>query len=322
MASVPGLPFLLVAVFVVGGDIDAYAARIFGIGSILLLFVSPTQDHIRRVLHLGGWSWAAAGVSVLHAAVVFATLAVARTSPVVAPMLALVLANVTSSALGVFLARSAPRGSPPPPWRSLVRIGWWLAFISMASSAAALASASLVETLAGTAELGMVEAARITARPLQVIGMGILAVFGPRLLESAIRRRRREARRIRRADIWILLGLAVPFTAIVAFPWEWNPFYIFLPKAFSVDGLVLMWVISIVAGGLQQPSRTELMGAKSFRPLIVGELVGNVLQVGIAATAVVIGGIAMPAGLAVSALIRLAVFHRPRAAIYAVDRAP
>jgi O-antigen/teichoic acid export membrane protein len=316
LASVSGLPFLLVALLVVGRDIDPFAAKVFAVGSLVLLFVSPTQDHIRAVLHLGGRSWAAAMVSVIQASVALVTLVAARNSPVVAPMLALVLANVTSSAFGVFVSRSAPRGASVPSWRSLIQIGRWLAFISIANSVAALVSASLVESLVGTAELGIVEAARIAARPFQVIGVGILAVLGPRLLESAIRRSLRQADRIRRAYIWILFGLAIPFTAVAAFPWEWNPFYVLLPNAFAVDGLVLVWLVSIIAGSLQATSRVELMGAQSFRPLIVGEIIGDVLQIAIAATAVALGGIVMPLGIAVASLVRWVVFRKPRAAIY------
>ncbi len=272
--------------------------------------ISPLQDHMRRMLHAAGRSWAASVVSIVQAVGVGGALVVLigmDVPPVWVPFTALAVANVLSSVSGFVLARSGsvPLTARPPRTRQLFRSGAWLLATGLLGPLAGLAVNGIVIAVAGAAVLGLAEAARVVARPILVINTGLGQALAPRSIAAAQRANRRAARRVS----WVFatvtgVGGAI-YAAAVSIDWALNLAQAAIPNAYAVSGLVLAVCLSNIVIGISFPGRYELLGAKRESWVTFTEIVGQVGRSGVAAGAAVLGAFVIAIGDIVLGMVRI-----------------
>ena len=215
----------------------------------LAALVSPSQDHVRRLLHFRGWSWRAATVSAVQLTVVVCAIIAMALLDVAAawiPFGALAIANVSSLSVALLLSgaqRLATAEVPMLRFRDLARPGRWLLVQAVLPMASAFIAAWMITVLATPEALGYADAARIAAQPILVLGMGLSAVLSPRAMEAAIARGKALADR----TVAIHLGLVglggLTYLMIAGASFAWNPMRILVPKAYEVPGLVAATIL-------------------------------------------------------------------------------
>jgi len=281
----------------------------FTVTAAVTTFVSPIQDHLRRMLHLADASWYAAGVSLIHLAVVLGAVGMWSAAGVPAewvPFGALAAANALSLSAGVLLAMRT--GGVPPPVRhrlqDLLRAGRWLLAIGLLPTGAGFAAAVIISRLAGVDALGHAEAARILTQPLFVLSTGLSAFLGPRSMEAGRGRLLDDARRISRGFVWLMLLTGIPYLLLTGVAWSWSPLPGLVPTAYAIKGLVAATALAMILSGVVFPYRSELLGAGRERTLASVEVAGNVLRLAVGGLAGWIGAFAVPGGLACLGLVR------------------
>ena len=281
----------------------------FTVTAALTTFVSPIQDHMRRMLHLADASWYAAGVSLIHLAVVVSALSVWSAAGVPAewvPFGALAVANALSLSAGALMAMRSGRPAAPVTHhlRDLLRAGRWLLAVGLLPTGAAFAAAVVVSRLAGVDALGHAEAARILTQPLFVLSTGLSAFLGPRSMEAARGRGLHDAREVSRGFVWLMILTGLPYLLLTGVPWAWSPLPNAVPTAYAIKGLVAATALATIFNGLVFPYRSELLGAGRSRTLAFVEVAGNALRLGAAGLAGLVGAFAVPGGLACLGLVR------------------
>lgn len=166
------------------GDVDSASLMKLILGAIAFAFLTPIQDHIRSMLHVSDRSSQAAAVSLVQlAALVVGALVLHQVDPVLVPFFALAIANLISGAFGLVRVGRAGRGQPPDP-KEIRGIGPWLLAAGAANTGFSLFSSLILERFIGLGAIGLLEAARVVARPVQVVGHGFNAIFAPRSREA------------------------------------------------------------------------------------------------------------------------------------------
>ncbi len=295
----------------------------FTVTATFTAFLSPVQDHVRRILHSGGASWMAAAVSVtqlLTAAASLLVLTLLGVHPAWIPFAALGAANLVSTTVGLAAARRLHRGTVASSDRlrfaALADAGRWLLGGALLAPGTGFAVAAIVSRLAGAAALGYAEAARVLAQPIWVLAVGLSAVLGPRLMEAGGRGDLARARSISRR-----FGLAVAAAsaaALVAFggAWPWNPLAWLLPRAYVVPGLVAVTIGAQVANSVSFPIRLEILGGRREAALTRLELAANALRAAIALTAGATRAFAIPLGYGAVGVVRWVGYVRLRRVVY------
>jgi len=276
---------------------------------IVLSFVSPIQDHLRRMFHLDGGSWRAALISAIHFGIVAVTLLVCKVSdtpPAWAPLGALALGNAVSLLSGLCLVPTSCRSRLERPVRlaPLLRTGVHLLLAAVVPSAATFLAAAIVARAAGAAVLGYAEASRLVAQPIFVFSVALGAVLGPHSVEAARRRSPDEAGRVSLEYRGWFTGVGVAYLLLTGSRSGWNPLVSLLPNAFLISWLVPVSVLANLANGIVFPQRSELLGAGRATALLSVEVIGNAVRVIIASAAPVIGAFAIPIGLTALGLLR------------------
>lgn len=149
-AFIPVLLALAVSVGKTGADQVLALAVTAGAVSA----VSPVQDHVRRMLHIAGFSWRAAAMSGVQLAGVVAGLGIlflAGAPTAWLPFGALALANTASLAAGLVMARRSAGPGPGPElaMADLVRAGRWLLVMALGPRMAFFVASVLITILAG-----------------------------------------------------------------------------------------------------------------------------------------------------------------------------
>jgi O-antigen/teichoic acid export membrane protein len=299
-----GLAAIAVPVGVPAGTVRALTAT-----AIALSFVSPVQDHVRRMLHLGGASSSAVVVSVVHLVVVASALVAlwdAQGALAWLPFGALAAGNLVSSAVGVVLARRSRAGVPAPGALAsdVMRSGWWLLVVGMVAPGTAFVVATIVAHVAGAGALGYAEASRIVAQPMLVFGTGLAAVLGPRVTEAAQYGEPHRALQTSRLFSALMLAAGVPYLLLVGHAWSWNPLADLVPKAYALGGLVVVSVVANIANGMNFLQRSELLGAGRAAAIARVDIIGNAVRVAVGATAGWLQAFSIPAGLVVLGFVR------------------
>ncbi len=260
----------------------------------------PTQDHVRRMLHIAGLSWQAATVSVVQFVTVVASIGglIGTGVPDIwIPYGALAIANATSLTYGVLLARRHSTVRPlhaPLRLRNLIRSGAWLLVGVGGPTLSAMGAATIITFVAGPEILGYAEAARIVAQPVLVLGIGFGFVLGPRAMKAAIAHDQQASRSIHLRFTGIVSLAALAYAAIAGWGWVGNPMATLLPNAYEVAWLVPATIAAhVVIGGLGLKVQ-ELMAAGQARPIGVVGLLTAPIQLLAAATAGVTGALARP----------------------------
>ena len=282
----------------------------FTITAIVSAFVSPLQDHVRRMLHIGSASWWAAGVSALH--LLFVVLALwsftsAKVPVSWVPFMALAVANLSSMLFGLAASEGRKRHDHPPivlRYRDLRRSGRWLVAVGLIPAVAGLAVAALVSRMIGSAALGYAEAARVVGQPPFVLSAGLSAVLGPRAVRAAREGQLEVARSISRTFVALMLLTGIPYFLVVSAPGWWNPLPRLIPNAYTMSGLAALTVLAYIANGIALPFQFQMLGAKRERSLTEVEAVGNLVRIGVAGAALPLGAFSVPLALLVLGLVR------------------
>jgi O-antigen/teichoic acid export membrane protein len=238
------------------------------ITAVIAGFLSPMQDHVRKMLHIATRSSMAASVSIVQFAVATAAiLLMMRLDVEIAwiPFGALSLANLASLSVGWGLTRRLEHHSSQGQslqFLPLIKRGRWLLLQAAAPSAAGFLAATIITRLASPEALGFAGAARVVAQPVLVFASGLTAVLGPRTIEAAMHRDRPMARHASRVYL-AAIGLAgVAYLGVAGWSWTLNPMTRLVPAAYEISGLVALSVVANITSAGTYLQINELLGAK------------------------------------------------------------
>ncbi len=285
----------------------------------------PTQDHIRRMLHIADRSWSAATVSTAHFLTTAATLGVLVVLDVQSewiPFGALAVANLASLSLGLALAHPRTDAGAVPELlsrRSLIRSGSWLTVGVGIPTVTALGAATIITFAAGPEVLGFAEAARIAAHPILVLGTGLGYVLGPRVMRGAIARDAAVSRHNERRYITFLVAASAAYALVVGWDWIGNPMAHLVSNAYVVNWLVVATIGANVLMAALVLVLQELTAANKTRTIALVSLVSAPLQLLAAATAGLTEAFARPISLIVGNGTRLYGNARTVTEIYSTD---
>ncbi len=291
--------------------------------SAVTTFLWPTQDHIRRMLHIADRSWAAAAVSTAHFIITAISIGVLIFIDVRAewiPFGALAIANLASLLIGLILAKP-PAGAEKAPerlnLRNLTRSGIWLMTGVGIPPVAAFGAATIITFAAGPEALGFAEAARIAAHPVLVLGTGLGYVMGPRIMRGAIARDLAVSKHNHRRFNSFVIMASIAYAAIVGFDWIGNPMAVLVPDAYVVEWLVIATIFANIFMSALVLVLQELTAARRARTIAFVSMASAPLQLLAAATAGVTEAFARPISLVVGNGARLFGNTRAIADIYA-----
>jgi O-antigen/teichoic acid export membrane protein len=309
-----GLPSAAIAAIV--GAAVAYAGarapddllRVLAVTTIVAAFVSPLQDHVRRVLHMAGLSWHAMSVSIFQLLSVIGFLLLfqaVHVSSIWRPFGALAFANLISMSVGLAMVRHQVRAFPlsRPRLSDLMRSGRWLMSLECVTTGGLLLSSVMITHLASPVVLGHAEAARIVAQPMFVLMVGLNAILGPRSIEAAANRDLAAANRILRPFLLIITVAGLGYGAATATRWGGNPIAVLVPQAYAVEGLVSITVLAQVVYVSSATLRAELIGGKREHVLPGVAIVASLLQCLVAIAAIWTGALARPLGILLSGAV-------------------
>lgn len=277
---------------------------------MICAFASPIQDHVRRVLHLGDASWAAAAVSAVQltgAAGVILSMSLLGTPPAWIPLGALAGANILSSLVGVALAwRVGARGGGPANFDLpvAIRAGRMLVLVAFMPAGVEFLAAAAVARVAGAAMLGYAEAARVVSQPVWVLAAGLAAVMGPQSMAAAHERRSVDARRLARRQARIIAAVGILYVLAAGYVWPWNPLRILLPKAYVLTGMVCLMIVGNSILAMSAPGHAELLGGRRQATRLRIEISGSAVRLAMIATTKWLGAFSIPAGVIALGLVR------------------
>lgn len=292
------------------------------ITAALTTFFWPTQDHVRRMLHIDERSWMAASVSsaqLVITAIAIGVLSVLNVAPAWIPFGALAVANMLSLVIGLIGARPTSREHPESARlhsRDLIRSGGWLMVGVGTSPVTAFGVATIITFAAGPEALGFAEAARIVAHPILVLGTGLGYVMGPRIMRGALQRDISVSRHNHRRFNRVLVTAALIYAVFVGFDWPGNPMSWLVPKAYAVHWLVVATVLANVFLAAMTLVIQELTAAHRARTIAIVNMAAAPLQLAAAATAGITESFARPLSLAVGNGARLLGNWKAIAGIY------
>ncbi len=291
------------------------------IATAIAAVFGPLEDHVRRVLHLSGRSWAAliaSSAMLVSSIVAVVVLSLIFSDRSAVPLTALAISNAASLITGVVLARPRkdPLASSIAKPRALLSDGRSLVFSGGLPSGAAFVISGLVTSLAGAAYLGYAEAARVVAQPVFVLGIGLLRVLGPHSMKAGQDGLPEVGKHVRRTFLLILWAGSIAYAAFAGWAWPLNPFWHLVPEAYHVAGLVLIVVLgnAIIGSGLSD--RSELLGAGKERKVAMTEVGATIVALVIAVTAGYTKAFARPLGRLLSGTYRASSYRRQVGSLY------
>ncbi|MEA2000976.1 MAG: hypothetical protein U9N84_03690 [Actinomycetota bacterium] len=270
--------------------------------------LSPTQDHLRRMLHIADQSWHAAAMSMVQFSVTGVALGVMwfLDAPIAwMPFGALAIANVVSLGFGWYLIHRDVKGEKARThitFSDISHSGRWLLLTAIIPAAVAFVTANIITYLASPEALGYAEAARIVGQPVLVLGSGLTFALRPRAMESAMNRDQAASRRVEFLFVAMIIGAALVYLPIAGGSWAWNPMHRLVPAAYEVSGLVVAVILTNTLLATAFLIANELMAAGQARSLAVIEGVAAPFRIAAATSAAAIGAFARPVSEAVSAV--------------------
>lgn len=314
---------LVAAIFLaVPSSTPAGTQRIFGGTLLALSSISPLQDHLRRLLHSADRSWDAAATSGVQAVVVAALLGLllllGQGDQAWVPFGVLAVANVIST--GWALLRCRHLGQPIGVDRSRVRRqGSTLLAGAMALFCGNFAILALLTAQGGPPAVAQVEAVRLVSQPMTVLVVGLLAVYTPRVMTSALRRPAGSTHRLVGRALLLLAVLTAAYDGAVSIPWQGNPLVALVPRAFQDRGLLAVAVVAQVASYSSFAYRSIPVALRRSAPVLVVDGLAAVVGVGTTALLIshgawsaVLGGLAAAAVLSVGFAVVSVVLLRGR----------
>jgi O-antigen/teichoic acid export membrane protein len=270
--------------------------------SALLTVLSPMQNHVRRMLHIGARSSIAAAMSLVQFVVVLGGVWIGTLVgfPLAwLPFGALAVANAVSIMFGLWLARQELRRDAPRRlgFRQLSLRGVWFVLNGAASAIAGFVVAAAISSLAGPEDLGYAESARIVAQPILVFATGLTAVLGPRVMQAGLERDAGQSRSVNRLYATLLLASGLAYLLAVGWDWGWNPVVDIVPSAYVLTGLVALAVAANAGASTTFLQLHELAGAGRERLLAAIGWFSSVFVVAGGLTAGVTGAYARSIGM-------------------------
>lgn len=287
----------------------------------IAVLVSPAQDHVRRLLHIGRRSWSSTTMSGAQLVFVGAGILVLQALDVPVawiPFGALAAANIVTLTLGLILTRPGRHDAPETAlsFRGLATSGRWLLATSIVPRIAFLIGSVVIVELAGPEAMGFAESARVAAQPIIVVGMGLGAVLGPRGMEAAISRNARSARRHHLGFVGLVAIIGLVYLAIAGISWPLNVMEALVPSAFEIQGLVAATIAANIITAATFQGRNELMGGRKEVQLTWIALVAGPLILATSATAGVTGAFARPISVGADAAMRYVAYGAVRRRMY------
>jgi O-antigen/teichoic acid export membrane protein len=262
--------------------------------------LSPTQDHIRRTLHIANRSWHAAAMSLTQFLVtVGATgiMLVLDVSVYWIPFGALTAANFLSIVLGALLVahdRQHAKAHDRVGFSQLVSQGRWLLLQAAIPAGAAFVTANIITYLAGPTVMGYAEAARIVAQPIVVLAAGLIYPLRPRAMEAALDRDLAASSRVERVYVFLVVAGGLAYLPLAGGAWFWNPMQHLVPAAYEVSGLVAATVAANIVLASVFLLVNEMMAADRGRLLALLNGIAAGIRIMVALTAGLIGAFARP----------------------------
>jgi hypothetical protein len=291
------------------------------ITAVITAFLSPIQDHVRRVMHQAGRSWLAAATSVVQLVVAITFIAIAIVVGIDkawVPFGALVLANTLSISIGLLLAHrgSVPARGEPYRLRALGVSGRWLTGFGLLPVGANFMAGAIVAVIAGKDILGSAEAARVAGRPLLVFVTGVSAVLNPRALMAGRDLLKAEGDRLARIAHRVVVGSGVLFLAWMGFDWVGNPMAWLVEEAYTVEFLTAATILYNVVWGMLFAEESQLIGGRREVDILKIYVVGTLVQIAIAFTAPITQAFAIPFSMLGFGVIRIIGYRWALARLY------
>jgi O-antigen/teichoic acid export membrane protein len=267
----------------------------------LATLLSPTQDHVRRTLHIANRSWYAAAMSLTQFVVSLSVIGVLLLldAPVAwVPFGGLMVANLVSLSFGMLLAR---RGREPVAdhilplsFRALAKDGRWLLTQALIPAAAAFVVANIINYLAGPTAMGYAEAARVVAQPIVVLAAGLIYPLRPRAMAAALNVDLEASLHVERLYVAMIVIGGALYIPIAGIGWGLNPMQYLVPVAYEVPGLVAATVVSNMILASIFLLTNEMMAAGRGRTLALLNTGGAAIRILVALTAGFTGAFARP----------------------------
>ncbi|GMM97714.1 hypothetical protein MTsN4n12_31260 [Microbacterium sp. MTN4-12] len=268
--------------------------------------VSPLQDHVRASLHISGEHLKAALISGINLSTVTAVILAGLLLPFSAnhstllPFGLLVMSNMISAIVGMMLHR----GIPAEPRRAKLT-----PMLALATSGSALVyqgsvytTNTIVALLLSAAALAELEAARIVAQPVFVIGAALLSQYMPDTIRHQHRGNTQEVRKslVRHGAIVFAVGTG----ALAILPAMSDAVSRVVGR--PVDGLLAGFrAISFSSRSAVMPLDTLAIAAGKYLRAIVLTLVSSLLGLLILVASVpLIGVYAVPTSMIIAAATR------------------
>ena len=297
VAMVSGL--LVLVAWIPAIDAEFSLVVPLAITTVITGILSPIQDHIRRVMHQAGQSWLAALTSSTQLAVAAAIITIGvfvDVDKAWIPFGSLVMANTVSIGVGLLLARgrAEPATGEPYVLSELATSGRWLAGYGLVPVVSTFLVAAIVDVTAGSDFLGFAEAARVAGRPLLVFMTGVSAVLNPRAFVAGRDRDRPAGARLARVGHLIVLGPGAVVLLWLGLEWAGNPMAWLVENAYTVEFLVVITIAANILWGFLFVEEAQLIGGRREVDIFRIYLIGGLVQVAIAFTAVWTESFAVP----------------------------
>jgi len=310
-----GVPVALAGSLVVlialipAGDAEASLLIPLAITTVITGFLSPIQDHVRRVMHQAGRSWLAAATSIVQLTVALVAIGLAIAANVDKawiPFGALVVANTVSTTVGLLLAYRNSRPAPGERYRlrSLGVSGRWLTGYGLLPAGASFVAVSIVALVAGKDILGAAEAARVASRPVLVFMVGVAAIMNPPSLIAGRDRNRMEGARLSGIAWRLMLVFGAATLLWIGFDWAGNPMVWLVEEAYTVEFLTAATILTNTFWAMWFSDESQLIGGGREVDIFKVFLLGAVAQIAIAFTAPVTESFAVPLSMLGFGIVR------------------
>ena len=248
--------------------------------------LSPSQDHVRRTLHIADKSWQAAAMSLTQFLVTLAATGVMLLMDVLRRLDSVWRAHRRQLPFSLSWEWSSLRETATTPSpifvsdsrNSLLRAAGCSSkprFPPLPRSRPRTSSSISPSEEA----LGYAEAARIVAQPIVVLAAGLIYPLRPRAMEAALDRDLAGSIRVERIYITIVVLGGLAYIPLVGGAWLWNPMQYLVPAAYEVPGLVTATILANIVLASIFLLVNEMMAAGRGRTLAFINAIGGVVRI-------------------------------------------
>lgn len=261
-----------------------------GAGAFGVAVLSPTQDHVRRVLHQSARSPRAMQVSAVQLAVAVSAVAAMvalGVDPLFVPFSALALANAVSLGAGLLFAHldRGTRSSRPPAVRSVLRLGYLLLVSTGSEQLGAFIGVAMLGVISGATAVGQFEAARQLSQPMYVLSTGLQSVIRPRVMRTARHADRPGALRYTGIYAATLGMCGLGYALVAGVDWPGNPVARAFPNAFTQAGLLPALIVGAAVAFMIPLLSYQAISTGHERELVRISLTNQVIYLGVIALA-------------------------------------